>query len=201
VIGIAGPSCSGKTELGRRLAVRLGGAASVLSLDSYYRDLSELHPSARAARNFDRPDSIDRGLLAAQVAALSRGEAVEVPVYDFASHTRTGAFRTVRPGACVVVEGLFVLCWESVRASIDLAVFIDAPHDVCLARRVARDVRERGRTEESVRAQYGRTVRPMFELHVAPTRAFADLTVDGAGSAEEAAAAILARVPPGWRKR
>jgi uridine kinase len=133
-------------------------------------------------------------LLAAQIAALARGQAVEVPVYDFATHTRTAEARKIRPGAFVLVEGLFVLCWEEVRRSLGLRVFVDASHEICLARRVARDVRERGRTDESVREQYALTVRPMFERHVEPTRGYADLVVDGAGPGQRMVEEVLARV-------
>jgi len=160
------------------LATRLGPATAVLSLDSYYRDLSSLEPAARAAHNFDHPDSLDCALLASQVAALARREPGEVPVYDFATHTRISATTTITPGAFVLVEGLFVLYWEEARRSLALKIFIDAAHEICLARRIARDVRERGRTERSVREQYDRTVRPMYERHVRPTRSHADLVLD-----------------------
>jgi uridine kinase len=194
LIGIAGPSGSGKTELARRLAPRLGADTALLSLDSYYRDLSALEPAARAAHNFDHPDSLDRRLLAEQVAALGESEPIEVPVYDFATHTRTAAAKSINPGSFVLVEGLFVLCWEEVRTSLDLKLFIDASHEICLARRIARDVRERGRTERSVREQYERTVRPMFERYVRPTRSHADLVVDDCMPVQKIVEQVLAAV-------
>jgi uridine kinase len=200
VIGIAGPSCAGKSELGRRLAARLAGRAEQISLDSYYRDLADMDPAARQTHNFDHPDAMDRGLLARQLAALARGQSVEAPVYDFATHTRAGEVRAVLPAPVVIVEGLFVLAWDEVRESIDLAVFVDAPHDVCLARRLARDVCERGRTERSVREQYEKTVRPMYDHWVRPTRRHADLIVDGTGAPGDAVSTVLNRVPAGLRE-
>jgi uridine kinase len=195
MIGIAGPSGSGKTELACRLVEALAGrSATLLPLDHYYRDLAGLEPALRDERNFDHPDALDRELLVRQLAALARGAEVEMPVYRFETHTRAGGVRRVRPGQVVVVDGLYSLYWAAVRDLLQLKLFVDAGHETCLARRIARDVRERGRTEESVRTQYERTVRPMYERHVRPTREFADVVLNGDAPPEQNARIVLARL-------
>jgi len=189
LIGIAGPSGSGKTAVARRVAAALG--APIVSLDSYYRDMTNLPLEERARTNFDDPASLDEALLAAQVGAIARGETVDVPEYDFSQHTRSGEFTRLTPAAHVIVEGLFALYWEQVRRLCRVKVFIETPEEVCFERRLRRDMAERGRTEESVRAQYEATVRPMGERYVLPTRRFADLVLDGTGSLEESVAAVV----------
>lgn len=195
LVGIAGGSCSGKTTLAERVRTRLGATpAAILPVDAYYRDLSHLPAEARAARNFDEPAAVDHALLAAHVRELAHGAVVQRPVYDFATHCRSARVERVDPGGVVIVEGLFALAWAEVREHLSLGVFVEAGHEVCLARRTARDVRERGRTPESVEEQYAATVRPMYDLHVLPTRAHADLVVDGAAPPDVAEAALLARL-------
>lgn len=194
LIGIAGPSCSGKSELAKRLQRELG--APVLTLDSYYRELAHLSLEERAGTNFDEPASLDEELLVAQVRSLAEGRAVDRPIYDFAHHTRSGEFERIEPAAHVVVEGLFALHWPELRALYGASVFIDVEDEVCFRRRLERDVRERGRTPESVRAQYERTVRPMAERYILPTRAWANLVVSGVDPLEKSAAAVLAHAPP-----
>jgi uridine kinase len=180
MIGIAGPSGSGKSSLASALAGRLPrGAAQRLPLDAYYRDLSQLEPALRRTRNFDHPRAPDHALLIDQLRTLARGGSVEMPVYHFASHTRAPGGRTVAPGGLVIVEGLFTLYWPELRAVLDLKLFIEAHDALCLARRVARDVAERGRAAEQVREQYETTVRPMHERYIRPTRRFADAVLDG----------------------
>jgi len=120
-------------------------------------------------------------LLVEHLDSLLTGRAVEVPIYDFSTHTRTGSTRRVDPRSVVVVDGILVLAVPEVRDRIDLAVFVDAPEQVRLGRRLERDVRERGRTPESVRAQFAATVAPMHETHVVPSGEYADLLLDGAG--------------------
>jgi len=189
LIGIAGPSCSGKSEVSRRLARIL--RAPVLAIDHYYRDLKHLSLEERAATNFDSPDSLDSELVAAHVEALAAGKPVDQPTYDFAHHTRAAAVERIQPAEYVLVEGLFALSWPEVRARLDFAVYIFADHETCLARRVFRDVRERGRTEQSVRAQYELTVRPMADLHVAPTVQYADLVLAGIAPVKQSVYTIL----------
>ena len=185
LIGIAGPSGSGKTSLARRLGSVLGPTTLVVALDAYYRDLAHLDPAVRAAHDFDRPDAIDRDLLVEQFGALAAGGSVEIPIYRFTDHTRAANGRRVGPADCVVVEGLFALYWIEVRRLLRWKLFVDAADTVCLARRLERDVQERGRDPRSVRHQYESTVRPMYRRYVEPTRRFADLVLDGSQSVDE----------------
>jgi uridine kinase len=133
----------------------------------------------RARFNFDEPGALDHDLFLRHVSELKNGKEVARPVYDFAIHTRTKGLQPMRPSRFVVVEGLFVLYWEDVRSLFDTKVFVDLPDEPCLQRRIVRDVRERGRTPESVRRQFAETVQPMAALHVHPTLAFADLVIAG----------------------
>jgi len=178
VLGIAGCSGSGKTTLAVELAQSLGGVH--FPIDNYYRDLSHLPPEERAAQNFDDPGLIESPLLVAHVAALAGGEAIERPLYDFATHTRiAGRAETVRGGAALVVDGIFALVYPELLKLYDLRVYVEGADEVCFERRVARDVAERGRTPESVRRQYEATVRPASLRWVRPSAAHADLVVDG----------------------
>ena len=181
VLGLAGGSGAGKTTLVDGLTSRLRGDVSVLWFDEYYHDLVHLSPEQRAAVNFDHPDSLDEVLLIEHLDGLLAGRPVDVPVYDFTTHTRTGRTRRVEPRPVVVVDGILVLAVPALRSRLDLAVFVDAPVEVRLARRMYRDVRERGRTTASVRAQFEATVAPMHEAFVNPSAEHADLRLDGTG--------------------
>ncbi len=195
LIGIGGASCSGKTVLAREVVRRLGeDQAVVVPLDMYYADLSELDEAARARHNFDAPGAVDWPLLTGHLEELAQGHAVDGPVYDFATHTRTQASRRTTPHAVVVVEGLLALHLARVRDLFGTRVFVRARDAVCLARREDRDVRERGRTLESVRTQYAATVRPMAEQYVLPTEAYADVVVDGEDDVERSGEAVLAHM-------
>jgi len=178
VMGIAGASGSGKTTLAAELARMLGGTH--FPLDNYYRDLAHLPHEERLKQNFDDPELIESSLLAAHVAALARGEAIERPLYDFSTHTRVpGETDTMRADAFLLVEGLFALHYPALLPLYQLRVYVETPDNVCFARRMKRDMEERGRTEESVLRQYEATVRPASEKYVRPSAANADLTVDG----------------------
>jgi uridine kinase len=199
VIGIAGPSGSGKTELAGRLVDALAGHGALrVPLDCYYRDLAGLEPELRDQLNFDHPDALDLKLLVPQLAALAGGQGIEMPVYRFDTHTRAPEGRRVVPGGVVVVDGLHCLYWPEVRGLLHAKLFVDADHATCLARRIERDVRERGRTEASVRAQYELTVRPMYEKYVRPTRSHADVVLRGEASLDAGTAAVLAYVRRVW---
>ncbi len=195
LIGIAGPSCAGKTELSRRLSVLL--AAPVLPLDGYYLDLSHLPPAERMQCNFDLPEVLDHDLFVRHLTALGQGHPISRPVYDFATHLRTGRLQAVSPAVVILVEGLLLLHWEEVRNLLSLRVYVDLDDQSCLERRLLRDGKERGRSPESVRRQYAETVRPMAEKYVYPTRSFADLVVRGDAPLEDSAAAVMARLPAG----
>lgn len=181
VVGIAGCSGSGKTTLAAELARTFNGLH--FSLDHYYRDLSHLEPAERARQNFDDPDLIESPLLIAHIAALARGEAIERPVYDFASYARiAGSTETVIARHLLIVEGLFALAYPGLLPLYQLRVYIETPDEVCFERRLRRDIQERGRTPESVKRQYEATVRPSSVMFVRPTAAHAELIVDGTGA-------------------
>jgi uridine kinase len=178
MVAVAGASGSGKTTLAAELARALGGLH--FSLDTYYRDLSHLPLAQRALQNFDDPAMIEVPLLASHIAELSRGHAIERPVYSFSEYIRVpGETETIQPGAVVVVEGLFTLYFPELRPFYQFSIYVDTPDDVCFARRLRRDVEERGRAPESVRSQYDATVRPCGLAFVRPLADFADLVVDG----------------------
>jgi uridine kinase len=178
IIGIAGPSSSGKTELAKQLVQRLPGT-SIVSLDSYYRGMEEIPLVQRKLVNFDHPDSLDWELLHEHLQAIAAGSAFDEPVYSFADYARTTQTRRIEPSEFVIVEGLFVLYWPELRAMLDTKVYVQTDPDVCFDRRLTRDVAERGRTPESVREQYRRTVLPSAEWFVYPTMKYADLVVSG----------------------
>jgi len=176
LIGIAGPSGSGKSEIAGHMAHLLNG--TVLALDHYYLALPHLTPVERAAQNFDHPSSLDWPLIEEQLRALKRGEPILRPEYDFAVHTRREILHPMEPARVILVDGIFAL-YACIRPLYDLAVFVDLEDEVCFERRLRRDVRERGRTPESVYKQYAETVRPMCEQFVLPTRDSADVVVRG----------------------
>jgi uridine kinase len=189
LIGIAGPSGAGKSYLARHLAHQL--RAPVLALDHYYRDLSHLPLEERARSNFDEPAALEHELLIAQVADLHAGLAIPVPTYDFALHTRTSSTQWFEPQPFVIVEGLFTLHWPELRRLLTTGVYVEMADDACLHRRQARDVRERGRTPESVVEQFRNTVAPMAERYVRPTRLHADVVLSGDTPIAEGVARVL----------
>lgn len=195
VIAIGGPSCSGKTTLARRLVEHWGAdRARAISLDRYYRDLSALSLEQRAEVNFDHPDSLDGDLLMRQICELAAGRAVELPTYDFAAHTRGETVELVQPSDFVVLEGLFTFHWSPLCDVLDIKVFLDVRNQTALDRRIHRDTRERGRTEESVREQWSRSVAPMREVYVDPTRQLADLVISGQQTIEDMQQELLTHI-------
>jgi uridine kinase len=178
VLAIAGCSGSGKTTLAAELARELDGFH--FNLDNYYRDLSHLPQAERARQNMDDPAVIESPLLAAHIAALARGEAIERPLYDFATYIRIpDQTETVRAGAFLLVEGIFALYYPELLPLYQLRIYVDTPDAVCFERRLKRDIEQRGRTPESVRLQYEATVRPASVAFVRPSAVNADLIVDG----------------------
>lgn len=160
--------------MARRLVESLGeNVASYISFDSYYRDLSELTIEERAAVNFDHPDSLDVELLVTHLEALRAGTEVAVPVYDFATHTRSGDLQIVDATDFIVIEGILLFAFEEIRDQLDYLIFRDCPEDIRAERRFKRDIRDRGRTPESVREQWATTVQPMHEVYVQPFARFA----------------------------
>jgi len=197
VIGIVGGSGSGKSTLADALIRRLGeNRVRILSQDSNDRDLSHLPLEERARTNFDAPESLDLAGMGADLAALRAGRPVRPPRYDMATHTRTGFADAVEPAPVILAEGTLLLTEPAIAETLDAVVYVELPEDERLARRIQRDVEDRDRTEESVRAQWKATVLPMHRRYLAPARDHADLVVSGAspigGTARAVAAALLA---------
>ena len=178
ILGIAGCSGSGKTTLARELATQLD--ATLFPLDLYYRDLSQFPLDARDKQNFDHPDSLESELFIAHVRDMAEGLTIQRPVYDFSTHSRVlGAFEPLTPTRYVIVEGILALHYPELREQFDFSIYVNAPNEICLNRRIYRDMRERGRTEASVRAQFHATAKPMADLYVLPSQSHATITVEG----------------------
>ncbi|MEM0924789.1 MAG: uridine kinase [Planctomycetota bacterium] len=196
IVGIAGASGSGKSRFAERLKEHLvserdAATVTVLSEDAYYRDRSDLSFEQRCLINYDHPDALEHELLVEQLRKLRKGEAVEVPEYDYSTHNRKSTTRWIAPCHIVLLEGILLLSDEAIRSQCDLKLFIDVPLDVCLSRRLRRDVLERGRSVESVLDQYEQTVRPMFHAFVEPSKVTADLVVPGGGENDLAARVLV----------
>jgi uridine kinase len=182
VVGIAGGSGSGKSTVVEALVQGLAPEPVVhLAHDRYYRDLTDLPPDVRARENFDHPDALETSLLVEHLDRLRGGAAVVPPGYDFATHSRVPGTAAVGPARLVVVEGVLILAEPELRARMDLRVFVDADADLRLARRLARDRVERGRSTASILEQYEATVRPMHLAFVEPSRHHAHLVLPEGG--------------------
>lgn len=181
VIGLAGGTGSGKSTVADAIVGAAAGHVAIVPHDAYYRAQPDVPFEARARTNYDEPGAFDTGLLVAHLDALTSGATVERPVYDFERHDRAARTLPLRPEPVLVVEGILVLHEAELRARMDLKVFVDAPPDERFIRRLERDVSERGRSAESVIAQYRRTVKPMHDLFVEPSKAYADLIVPEGG--------------------
>ncbi len=177
-IGITGPSGSGKTELAVRVQAELEDA-TLLSLDSYYLSQDHLSLEERELLNFDDPKMLDWPLVVEQISRLVSGAAIDHPIYSFEKHTRVAETIRVEPSRWLIIEGIFALHHAELRELYGAKFYVTAPDEVCLERRIERDVVSRGRTRESVVRQYDATVRPSAELHILPTERFADMTVSG----------------------
>ena len=197
VVAVIGASGSGKTRLVKTL-VSSSARFTVLRVDDYYRELDHLDFASRDRVNFDHPDAIEFERLAVDLTALRAGKAIAAPIYDFSRHTRASATRTVNSADIIVLEGVLAMADLATRALVDYLVFVNSSLDVCLARRVARDATERGRSEASVIDFWESRAMPMFEQFVAPWREEADLVVSGERNSASEAAAIntwLATLP------
>lgn len=191
IVGICGGSGSGKSTLARHLQILFSESGSVvISQDSYYRDLSHLTDIERSAVNFDHPDSLEWEVLKQHLIILKSRNTVNVPVYDFASHTRQGTV-SIEPLSVVILEGHLIFHHTEIRDLIDVKIFLENEVDILLARRLIRDTSERGRSIRSVLEQYIQTVRPMYFDFVAPSAEWADLTFTSDGSMENIAKAIV----------
>jgi uridine kinase len=194
LIGVAGGTCAGKTVVCERLVERAGESqVALIRLDSYQVDHTNQSVAERAATNYDHPDAYDWNLLNDHLARLLAGEEVSSPTYDFTVHNRSTVVREVRPAPVIVVEGILVLHDQTLRDSFDLKVYIDSDADVRFIRRLTRDVDQRGRTIDSIIAQYLATVRPGHEQFIEPSKRFADVIFPQGGLNEPALDLLLAR--------
>lgn len=202
MIGIAGGTGSGKTTFALALQAAAGEDSVIISQDSYYVANTHLSFEERLKINYDHPDAFEDQLLIEHLQKLRRGEPIEVPIYDFTAYVRTDRTIPVRPRRIVLVEGILVLANPELRSLFDLKVFVDTDPDVRLLRRLTRDVKERGRSLESVHHQYLSTVKPMHEAFVEPSKKYADLIVPQGGRnqvALETVAALLRQYLEGGR--
>lgn len=186
IIAIAGASASGKSLLASTIYHELGAdlgndQVAVISEDSYYQDQSYLSMEQRVQTNYDHPDSMDHDLLKQHLEALQAGQSVDVPVYDYAQHNRSGEVTHIANKKVIILEGIMLLVRPDIRRLFHSSIFVDTPLDICLIRRLKRDVAERGRTMESVLTQYRATVRPMFMQFIEPSKQHADLIVPRGG--------------------
>ena len=194
VIGIAGGSGSGKTTLMKRLVEQFGDNVSVLSHDNYYKRHDELTFEERAKLNYDEPEALDTSLLVYQLDQLRHGMSIDCPVYDFTLHNRSNETIHVEPRKVIIVEGIMIFVDPDLRALMDIKIFVDTDADIRLCRRIKRDVTKRGRSLDSVIAQYKETVKPMHEMYVEPSKKFADLVVPEGGKNQVALDMIEGRI-------
>jgi uridine kinase len=195
IIGIAGGTGSGKTTVARSIYDRVGrDRIEWISHDSYYRDFDALDLEERHRINFDHPDSLESDLLVDHLDRLLANQVVEVPIYDFATHTRSTRTQRVEPRRVIIVEGILVLAEKAILRRIDIKIFVDTPPDIRFLRRLRRDIEQRGRSVDSVIHQYLNTVRPMHEEFVEPSKRHAHLIIPEGGENQVALEAIIARV-------
>jgi len=182
IIGVAGASGSGKSLLASTIVSELGSSqVAVISEDAYYKDLGDMPLNQREERNYDHPESMDHAMMAEHLVALKAGQSVEVPTYDYSTHSRTSQTRVVGNHTIIVLEGILLFTDEKLRDLMDIRIFVDTPMDICLIRRLTRDLVERGRTVESILTQYQNTVRPMYLQFIEPSKRYADIIVPRGG--------------------
>lgn len=186
IVGIAGASASGKSliasTLYRELREQVGDEhIGVIPEDSYYKDQSHLSMEERVKTNYDHPSSMDHSLLFQHLQMLKSGQPIELPVYSYVEHTRTPNTIHVEPKKVIILEGILLLTDARLRNELNFSIFVDTPLDICLMRRIKRDVNERGRSMDSVMAQYQKTVRPMFLQFIEPSKQYADIIVPRGG--------------------
>ena len=194
IIGIAGGTGSGKTTLTKNLMAKFGDDVAVLSHDNYYKRHDELTYEERALINYDEPAAFDTALMAYHLECLRRGESIECPVYDYTIHNRSNEVLKIDAKRVIIVEGIMIFENQPLRELMDIRIFVDTDADIRLCRRIKRDVTKRGRTLESVLKQYQATVKPMHELHVEPSKKFANLVVPEGGKNQVALDMIEGRI-------
>ena len=180
ILGIAGGTGSGKTYAVNSLLNEYPqNSVLAISMDSYYKDLSHINYKKRVEQNFDHPDSIDVSLLENHLKQASKGNKINIPIYDFSNHVRIGETISISNAKIIIVEGIFALYFSQLRNLYTLKLFVDTPENIRLERRLVRDVKERGRSIKSIRDQYNSTVLPMHNKYVEPSKIFSDLILDG----------------------
>jgi uridine kinase len=195
VVGIAGGTGSGKTTVAKTIAQAMPTeSVSMLEFDAYYRDRPDLEPEARALLNFDHPDALEIELLVEHLRGLRGGETVDVPRYDFKTHRREVEPKRLASAPIVIVEGILVFVDARVRELLDMKIFVDTDSDIRVFRRIRRDMEHRGRSFESIRDQYYKTVRPMHLQFVEPSKRWADLIIPEGGNNRVALDLIIAKL-------
>lgn len=195
VIGVAGGSGSGKTTVSNAILDRVGrNRIAVLPHDAYYRDLSHLSFEQRVEVNFDHPDAFDADLYLKQVDALCAGQAVAMPQYDFAHYVRLPDTTMIQPQPVLLLEGILIFADAALRQRMSIKLFVDTESDLRLIRRIQRDISSRGRSVNSVIAQYMRTVRPMHLEFVEPSKRYADIIIPHGGRNQIAIDMVVARI-------
>ena len=195
VIGIAGGSGSGKTTVAQEVLARVGAdKISFLSHDAYYRDFGDLSFSQRSAINFDHPDSLETNLLIEHVKQLKSLHPVELPIYDFKTHSRTAKTILIEPHPVILVDGILIFAEPELREMFDVKIYVDTDSDIRFIRRLQRDISERSRTVESVIVQYQQTVRPMHLKFVEPSKRYADVIIPEGGFNIVAMEMVVSRV-------
>jgi uridine kinase len=196
VIGIAGASASGKSSLATAIVDEFSSQeVIVISEDSYYKCQDHMSMSERVKTNYDHPDAFDHDLLISQVSNLVNGKKVDVPVYNHSQHTRDRSKTTpMMPAHIIVLEGILLFCDSKMRELMDIKIYVDTDLDLCLLRRLSRDVVTRGRTIESFMSQYQETVRPMFLKFIEPSKRYADIIVPTGGKNKVAINLIKAQL-------
>ncbi len=194
VIGIAGGSGSGKTTFANRIIQYFGGEVATLNHDYYYKPFAELPLEERKKQNFDHPNAFDTDLMVEHLTRLRRGEDIERPVYSYTEFTRLPETVRVAAAPVIVVDGILIFDSPQLRSLFDIKVFVDTDSDVRLIRRLTRDVKERGRTLESVMHQYLTTVKPMHEEFVEPSKRYADVIVPEGGFNAVALDMVIERI-------
>ena len=194
IIGIAGGSGSGKTTLARNISEHFGDRISILMHDDYYKSQSDIPERERAELNYDHPSAFDTELLISHLDMLRRGESVSSPIYDYTIHDRSGRTRNVLASEVVILEGILIFENEDILSRLDMKIFVDTDPDVRIIRRIVRDVKKRGRTLESVIAQYLATVKPMHEAFVEPSKKRADIIIPEGGKNPVAYGMIIDKI-------
>jgi len=195
IIGICGGTGSGKTTIARKIIETVGSdKVALITQDSYYRNLADMPLDERHQVNFDHPDSIDSEMLANHLKRLKLGQPIEMPIYDFRTHTRSEKTERIEPKPVIIVEGILIFAEPKILNLLDVKIYVDTPDDIRFIRRLQRDIRERGRTVESVIEQYFSTVRPMHLEFVEPSKRYADIIIPEGGNTQAGIEFICSKI-------